>query len=260
MLELIYLLIAIPYLTSGRRLYALRQCLEVAETIGHATLLSLIQAAIAHDSKTIIMERAWIRSKKVSTARGDAANLDNQIDSVLGDILTVLNSNIRGLKKSHPASLASKTIIAKVFPNGVHPIITLPFEEQLMVNETVIAMLKGELKTEAALAGIEGFVEHLEELNDAFSDELENFETKEIDFSVLEAARDKGNLNLRTIVAVTLVEYREATGEKAQEGHKLLKPIFDQGDRLRQARKGRRPIQDVDPDTGEELPDEEIAA
>ena len=50
------------------------------------------------------MERAWTRSRNVSKARGNAVKLDYQIDTVLGDILTVLNSNIRGLKESDPAS------------------------------------------------------------------------------------------------------------------------------------------------------------
>ena len=35
--------------------------------------------------------------------------------------------------------------------------------------------------------------------------------------------------------------------------------VLDERDRVRRARKGRRPIQDVDPDTGEEIA-EEVAA
>ena len=43
-------------------------------------------------------------------------------------------------------------------------------------------------------------------------------------------------------------------------GHKLLTRILEQRNRVRQARKGRRPFQDVDPDTGQEVQEAEVAA
>ena len=77
---------------------------------------------------------------------------------------------------------------------------------------------------------------------------------------MLEAARDKGNLNVRRIVTLALAENHEETDEAVELTQKLLHPILDQCERVRHARKGRRPLQDVDPETDEEIPEEEAAA
>ena len=79
---------------------------------------------------------------------------------------------------------------------------------------------------------------------------------REIAFKALEAARERGNLNLRMVGIVTLAEYREETEEAAEAAQAILKPILEQVERVRQARKGRRTPGDIDPETGEEIPEE----
>ena len=68
----LFALIAIPYLTTGRSLFSLNQCLIAARSTAASVVESLIEEAIDHDLKTIAMERAWMRANKVSSARGDA--------------------------------------------------------------------------------------------------------------------------------------------------------------------------------------------
>ena len=58
---------------------------------------------------------------------------------------------------------------------------------------------------------------------------------------------------------VVILEFRNESAEGARPGHRILQPILEQCDRVRQARKGRRPVQDVDPDTGEELAEQAAA-
>ena len=70
MANLIYTFISFIYLTTGRRLYALRQCQEVAKRVGAELLTTLIDEAIAHDTRTASMEDIWSRSRKTSTTRG----------------------------------------------------------------------------------------------------------------------------------------------------------------------------------------------
>ena len=209
-----------------------------------------------------------MRAKKASNARGDAFGLDHRIDKVLGSIFDRLKGNLEVLEPNDPAVASSELIIAQAFPDGVKPITTLPFEEQLAHNTAIAERFEGDLKQDVIEADIGRFAKRLSSLNAAFRSELDKPETKEIDFGALEAAREQGNLNIRTLVAVILSEYRDKAGEAAENGEAaevgeadkvgeaLLKPILDQCERIRQARKGRRPIQDVDPDTGEELPQE----
>ena len=129
MSTLIYSLINLAYLTTGRRLYALKQCLEVATSRGLDALVALIRTAIGHDTNTVALEDAWARSKNISTARGKSLQIDNRIDAVLGTIYSILSENLRVFDAEHPLVISSTKIISQLLPEGVKPIITLPFEE-----------------------------------------------------------------------------------------------------------------------------------
>ncbi|MBN2529442.1 MAG: hypothetical protein JXR76_23845 [Deltaproteobacteria bacterium] len=261
MSTLVYSLINLLHLTTGRRLYALKKCLAAAKKVGaSAQLISLIEQAISHDTAAVDMEVAWSRSKKISTARGESANLDNQIDGVLGAIQSSLKNNIAVLPGDDPIAAASNELMGQIFPEGVHAIITLPFEDQLVMNESIISRLQGEFAGDAATTGITPFVERLASLNAQFRVELEKTSEKEIAWNTIAAAADKGNLYLRQITAIVLGNYYEDTPEAAQMRKALLSPIVEQCDRVRLARKGRRPAKDVDPNTGEELENESAAA
>jgi hypothetical protein len=257
MSDLLFTLISIPFLTTGRRLFALKQCLELAKELMLAPLVTLIEEAILHDQGTIGMERAWTRSKKVSKARGNAVVLDNSIDGIIGSIQSTMLNHKVALAPNNPIVKAADIILSQLFPEGVKPIITLPFEEQLSVNDDIVNRLKTDLKEACALTGIAGYVENLETLNEAFRLELRKTATKETTFDVIEARQAEGNLFVRQVVALVLGTFYQKTAEASEKRSALLKPILDQCERLRQSRKGRRPAGDVDPDTGDELPSEE---
>ena len=100
----------------------------------------------------------------------------------------------------------------------------------------------------------------LEALNIQFKTQLTKSKSKEIDYDELEAARDRGNLFIRRIAAVILGTFHEETEEAAKKRQALLSPFLEQADRVRLLRKGRRLPQDIDPETGDEVPVEETAA
>ena len=252
-MSLIYSLINISTLTTGRRLYALRLLQEIATPYGNEALDNLIAAAIAHEIKTSGMEQQWSQSKKVSTARGRSFELDSKIDALLGALFAILTHNATVLDAGDAVAIASKEIISRLFVEGVHPIIVLPFEEQLMMNTELLKRLNGDLADAADKAGVKNYVDKLVEHNTEFRTELAKKSDKEIEFNALEAARSRGNLYLRQIVALVLGIHHQITPEAAEARKALLTPILEQCDRIRQARKGRRSPPDVDPDTGEEL-------
>ena len=161
--------------------------------MGDAFLASLMEAAMAHDAKTALLERAWTRSRNISKARGESVKLDSKIDTVHGVMHSTVKDNIAAFSTEDPIVDASKHIIDQIYPEGLRPIVKLPFEDQLLVNDTIIARLKGDLK------------------------------------------------------------------EEAEKRRALVDPILEQVERIRQARKGRQSAPDVDPDTGEELPEETAA-
>ena len=224
----------------------------MAQNAALDTLVPLIEAAIEHDIKTVAMENAWVRSKKISKARGASAQIDNKIDALLGAIHSRLVDNIPLFNREHPIVIASQRIIDQLFAEGVRPIITLPFEEQLVKNQTIINRLKGDLKEDVATTHIGDYLAQLESLNILFRAQLKESKTKEISYDELEAARDRGNLLVRRVVAVILGTFHEETEEAVGKRQALLSPFTEQAERVRLLRKGRRNPQDIDPETGEE--------
>jgi hypothetical protein len=253
MSNLIYSTVDIPYLTTGRRLYAFKHCLKRARERDEAELVAITEEAMAHDRETVGLERAWARSRTVSKARGASQDLDNRIDGLWGASHTTLTNNVALLSADDPAAQASKQIIKQAFPEGVRPIITLPFEEQLVVNDTLLERLAGDLADAAKSAGISTYVARITALNDAFRDQLDESEKKEISFDKVSAANDRGNLFVRRIVAVVLGTHHQETEAAAEARRALLEPILEQKARVKQARQGRRQPPDVDPETGEEV-------
>ena len=243
----------IPYLTTGRRLYALKLVLLVAQSLGMTALAAIIEAAIAHDTAALALEGAWARSRKLPTSRGRALEIDGLIDAVLAAIHTSLTSQISLLDSNSDEVKASTRILDALFPEGVVPLIRLPFEEQLATNTTIVERLTGDLAEDAKTANIVPFVSQLGTLNAAFAGELDQQRAKEIEYDVVQSAADRGNLFVRRIVAVVLGTYNGETDEDAAARKALLTPILEQCERVRSLRKGRRKAADVDPETGDEL-------
>ena len=162
----------------------------------------------------------------------------NQIIRVVKAISTALESRIELLKTEPPSVEAAKRIVAAIFPEGVMAVTRLPFEEKLAVTQAIIGRLTGDLAEDVAALGIEGFVKRLEALNEEFAEELEKSKTKEIDFHELEAARNRGNLFVRQIIAKTLGEYNRDSEEDNTQRDAVLGSILEQVERSRQGRRG----------------------
>ena len=255
-----HLLINIVSLTTGRRIFALNDVLAAAKTLGDADMIAVIGEALAHEEQTVALEQQWARSRRISKARGRSVAVNQQMNRIHGALHGTLASAIAALPEENSVRTASQTILNQLYPQGAHPIVILPFEEQLVANDTIVSRLTGDLASEAWEASIYHFVEQLSTLNNQFRGELERRAPKEVEFSVLAAARRRGNLFLRRIIAIALGTYHQEDDASRAALNDLVTPILDQCRRVQNARKGRRTPPDVDPVTGRELVSEEETA
>jgi hypothetical protein len=258
MTDLICTFIHVPYLPTGRRLYALKQCMGKVAPTGEDAIKALIEEALAHDWGAAESGVAWARSRNLPKARGESAAVNDQVNAVYSSMYSTLGNHLSALPSDHPISIAARTILGQIFPEGLKPIVFLSFENQLSMSEIVLARFKGEpekgdLHEAAAVSGITSYVEQLGELNDKFRDELEKFARKETSYDVIEAAESRGNRFMKRLVALIIGTYHQETKEAEERRNTLLGPINEQCERMRQGRKGRRPAQDVDPETGDEI-------
>ncbi len=169
-----------------------------------------------------------------------------------------------GLPAEHPIAVAAKTVLAQVFPEGLKAIVFLPFENQLSTSDMILARFKaspkGDLRDAAEISAITCFTDQLADLNETFRGELEKYPRKETGYDAVEAAEARGNRLLKRLVALIIGTYHQDTKEAEERRNTLLEPIHEQCERLRKSRKGRRPADDVDPNTGDEIVDEKASA
>lgn len=264
MSNLVYSFIDLPIFTTGRRRYALGQVLELARDStaggknGDAALVALVEQAIQHEEATWQKEDAWRRSRNTSAARGEAAARDLEVDRIISALAGHLETAL-AIKDGSGEYQAARKLYGQLYPEGVAPIINQPYEDQLAANDGLMLKLTTTLKNEAQTLNLGRFVEALGRANEAFRVELNKAAKVEISYDQVQAARDRGNLNLRMTVARILGASAELTPEAEAQRATLLAPILEQARRIRAARRGRRRVGDVDPTTGEDLVDAPVA-
>ncbi|MFU8807139.1 MAG: hypothetical protein ACNA8W_25245 [Bradymonadaceae bacterium] len=241
-------------LPTGRASYALHKMNEVVESGDiPAPIVESIEVAEARAQETRDLELLWMESRNVNTAaRGKAVYLDTKIDQTIAGIARILEGEAVG-DEGDPEVIAAKTLLARIFPEGVSAIVHLEFEEQLDLVLAIIARLRGNLAGEVRLLGLERHVARLETLTSQFRAELGRRASRPVDFETVRASRNALHEAMCEVVVAVLFNLRERTSTNDELITALLAPIVEQENAIAEAfRRKRRPL-DVDPHSGVEL-------
>lgn len=237
----------VPQLTPGRVRYALSQMPPAAaDAPGMADRLAEVQQAAA---AAVEIRKAYDRSKGQSRARGVAKALDNEIDRLVGAIATVAQANQAAMPASDPTHQASKALMQTVLPLGARAVTSLPFEDELSAVKEMLADLDaaGDL---AARAGVAHLVEALTAKVGPFEAELAK-QAAIVDYKQVEAqymAMQRAVVVLLAQIVANHAEPAQAAGLAA-----TLAPLNEQFERVRDLRRRRRAVVDVDPESGVEI-------
>lgn len=237
----------VPQLTPGRVRYALNQMpVAIADAPGMADRVAEAQAAA---SALIEIRKAYDRSKGQSRARGKAQAIDNQIDRIIGAISNVAQANQAALPADDPAHQASAQLMAKVLPLGAKAVTALPFEDELSAVKEILSDLDaaGDL---AARAGVAHLVAALTALVPPFEAELAK-QAAVVDYKQVEAQHAVMQRAVMVLLAQIIANH-PAPDQAAALGT-MLAPLTDQFERVRELRRRRRTVTDVDPESGAEL-------
>lgn len=242
---LMYDLIKMRRISTGRRLFALRQVRGIAGNQGRNDLLAAVDEALQFDTNTYEMELAWKRARELPKSRGDAFDFDNQIDRTLSAIYRRLEDNVTLMAGTDLAE-PSQALLTQLFPAGVRPIIQQKFEEQLVNNRAILAGLK-ENDAVVDTVGLRSHITRLEQLARQFDAELQETKKPEVSWGKLCSLRTLGNMHLRRIVAKVIgIGGFSESDEKVRE--ELLAPILFQAEQAMKTRKSRSDSADVEPD------------
>jgi hypothetical protein len=248
---------------TGRYLFALgqmRQRVEGAEperVPRPELLIERIDAALAAGQVARERDFEWVRTRdREDRARGEATLVDNEVDVQISSIEAIVRARTVGDDEERVA--AARAIKERVFPRGVAVITNRTFEVQLSLMDAMLEELRGELSEQVRRVGIEEEVARLGRLVEKFRAELGKVNEDVLTFDQVRAARE--DLHEQTAVAlVTVLSALPGTTEDEMRMREhLLAPLNDQQERVYEAqRRHRRPL-DVDPTTGEVIPDDDV--
>jgi len=176
---------------------------------------------------------------------------DIPVDRTLIAISKVLTYHV---ENGDPAAAA---MLANLFPIDADHHTRLPFVEQAVANQRVLAILESDAEMQFVDShGLRPMVNDLRKHHDAFEAALKARDSASApSWDEVRAAHAQGQELYLQIVVEILALFRDKPALRDQ----LLQPIFAQDQLMQTLRRQRRTIVEVDPETGEELPTAELA-
>lgn len=240
-------------LTPGRRVVAMRKIRALLEPRNLPAVITYIERAIAHDHDAREVYLAW-------TGRDDGQfrftprlpQIDNRLDHTITSIRDMSLAQIKGALPGDPLIFQVEGFLTALFPAGVQAITSLPYSEEIVAAEALLAKLRGPLAETAADLGLVRQIARMEELVVAYRAEIDA-SARTVSFDQVRYATLRGHAYMLEVIAMILGTYHDSDNPAHVTARReLLTPIFEQIEIVRAYRRTRRKLSDVNPDTGED--------
>ncbi len=251
---------------TGRRLFAHGQTLKQAAAAKLPDVVKHCTAAIAHDRKCLALERRWAGVAAAARGKGPAAALPAgspatlKIDATVDRTLTAIRDHAvnqtAGAPPDDPIHITVAGFLKELFPTTVQDVTGLPFVEELAAVEHILTQLQGKdaLQPIVEDLALHRQHKHLAALTDQYRNALQTPTPETLAFGQVRAARAEGQDRLLQTVAIVAGKFFRNTPDDAAARAALLGPILEQQEAIGAAMRGRRVIEDVNPETGEPDP------
>lgn len=252
-------------LPTGRRLFALAQVMKRASEADLPDVVKHCKAALAHDRHCLDLERRWAgiaaeaRGKTVIVATSRPSPSTLQLDALVDRTLTAIRDQAQnqtlGALPDDPIHGVVRSFLKEIFPSTVQDVTGLPFVEELAAVDNIVGKLTSKAFAPAVKElGLERLVSRLVGLTDQYREALQAPAPETLAFGQVRAARAEGQDLLLQTVAIVLGKFFHNTPEDGAARADLLGPILEQQKAVAAALKGRRAVEDVNPETGEPDP------
>jgi hypothetical protein len=176
------------------------------------------------------------------------------VDRTLGAIRDHAVAQTQGAPPDDPIHADTAAFVKRLFPVSVHAVTSLPFIDELAAVDDIVRLLKGELGPAVKEFGLGRLVKRLADLAVQYRDALEAPPPSLIDWGKVRAGRSEGQGLLLEAVSIIVGKHHKRTPEGTEARLSLLAPILKQNEAIGQYLRVRRTVDDVDPETGAEVP------
>lgn len=241
----------------GRAVFALRRVADEARKLGWLELEQLARRA-ADDVQHSLSLAMRFQATSDTQYSPLAIHQDKIVDRSVGGVALYLDVQIR-MYEGEPRGEAAARLTEELFSDGVAAITQLPFtEEHEHINVLIDLAESPELAADVALLPeFPGLIARLRERNREYGELLKQPQTSPTREQIRELHADAQE-RLAEVVALIIGQHavrqriNGVTGTADRDA--LLAPILHQNNALALSHRRHRPVADVNPDTGDELP------
>lgn len=253
----LHLFLKIYQFTSGRRLLVYRQTKNVAKALNFTALEQHIDKAHAFERETRKMERRWKSQGALSQQTTDYRPLDNALDRALSGLSKHCESYTHSMDPSSDHYQSAMLILQTAYPNGLQAVTQIPYEEELSEVESLLEELgKVEFAPHIQRLNLKPMLDNIKSRHQAFYAAFSASQAPTLDYGTVRARRAQSQDLLLQMIAIILGKYYDSDSH-SESRNKLLSPFQLQQGRISDLVSRKRPVLDVDPESGEELPDSE---
>lgn len=241
----------------GRHAFALALIATAARQAGLATTAARADRAVAQAYTALELEQMWlsVRANR-SVARGNSKEIDAKLDEQVGALEQRLRADARG-DDHEPTVQMARELLEQLFPEGVRGVTHKAYELQQGLVDIILQRLDGEFLAHVQTLNLERQIERMRTLNEQLRVEMAYEKARKVKNKDVVAAKALMHAaTCKTIAALYLELDGDDEATLAQHA-KIMAPFLEQQNRVLADRKRKRKTVDVDPQSGEDLPDEE---
>ncbi len=240
-------------LSTGRRIFIHREIRDIASHYDIPDFVAHIESAIAFDLEVHALENAW----RIGSAgpKEYPREVDAPIDRTLSSIATILQQASTLFSVDDAVPRQAQKLYQVLFPKGVKSVTNIGHVDQLLENERILAALAEPRWSELiATLGLELYRQKLEHLNRRFSMTLKEFQrlAEAPSFDTIRIQRIRGQDRLCITVAKIFAAFPGESKEEVETRARFLEPWYQQNERVSYHMRRKRPVPEVDPETGQE--------
>ncbi len=178
---------------------------------------------------------------------------DARVDTTLSGLAKTPESFAELEGESHIKTMAVE-FLEGLFPAGVGPVTSLPYQDQYAAVKEILSRLDGEFSEHVEVLGLTPIVEQLDTFNEQYGESLAG-DDYGVSASEVEAARYDADEAFSKLLTKIMHDYMD----DIEVLNRVLKPFFRQEERMRRHYQRRNSMPRVNPDTGEVLDDDDYS-
>ncbi len=201
---------------------------------------------------------------RVNTKKGIFSDVAKESNAIMDGATSGVFGYLDVLTRVYPPGTEdgdrARRLVTALFPRSLRPVTTGAFTEELSSVRGIVQRAKDEHAADvAAVPGLGKLLDVLDARANEFESVLEREEPTAPSYTEAESASVDADQRMLDLVNAIQFVYRGATAEAVARRTELLAPYVLQQENLRQRYRRRLRTVDIDPETGEELPEDPAA-